>query len=438
MGKKQVKTEKTETAAPAGQGQPVVCATSVHRVLPVLTLLGQSAAQVVKAVDAEAEEEAVARVLTNLVNEGLVKESQAEGAPVRWRLLRDDELEERARQDVLGGENFRTRVRLRLDLHHASALEGGLEFYARLCAGQWEEVCHQLRLQGGAADQLLGGRSGGLSQLLEQLKGSLLGLAPNASWGVAPDSGTPGQLAWEVYTLVRHRRAWDFSPQGGIGVTFDEPLGSKKYAACARSWRPPQGRGPFATHVTTFAPQEYRMCVDIDRPLAAVLERALTMARRVMAGEVTALVELVRSGQAFREAAPSEEALSRAQVELAQWEQKLVAAQRARLQDPLDARLYMLAQTLRAHERCEREGTYNHPHGIDGCFVGRQEDIPHEGTYADLPGRHWLGYSRGRWKVVAARPGEEELGVLGESHSLQTALYMAVNVLSGSRPRSWS
>ena len=32
------------------------------------------------------------------------------------------------------------------------------------------------------------------------------------------------EIAWDLYTVIRHHLAWDNNPQGGIGVSFDSPM----------------------------------------------------------------------------------------------------------------------------------------------------------------------------------------------------------------------
>lgn len=40
------------------------------------------------------------------------------------------------------------------------------------------------------------------------------------------------EIAWDLYTVIRHRLAWDNNPQGGYGVSFDKPMqmGSEQLA----------------------------------------------------------------------------------------------------------------------------------------------------------------------------------------------------------------
>lgn len=41
-------------------------------------------------------------------------------------------------------------------------------------------------------------------------------------------------LAWELYTVIRHRIAWTNNPEGGYGCHFDKPISfsGKELAKC--------------------------------------------------------------------------------------------------------------------------------------------------------------------------------------------------------------
>ena len=53
---------------------------------------------------------------------------------------------------------------------------------------------------------------------------ALTGMEPHASYGIRSDR-VPDRyrVAYDMQQVIRHRLAWDRSPEGGFGVWFDEP-----------------------------------------------------------------------------------------------------------------------------------------------------------------------------------------------------------------------
>jgi hypothetical protein len=104
----------------------------------------------------------------------------------------------------------------------ARLLSEALDLLSRLHLGQWDAFTSHTRFYVEAP-------------YLEQLEHSktLLDLAKTYAWGLPPSASLSiynkkvaesGFLAWAAHRALRHRLSWDQTPEGGFGVTFDEPL----------------------------------------------------------------------------------------------------------------------------------------------------------------------------------------------------------------------
>ena len=109
----------------------------------------------------------------------------------------------------------------------AQVLVDALDLYSRIGMGQLGEIAHlarfgMLKTQCGEAPQIE--RIEDAKHRLDQATEVLFGFPPGASHGIhSPNVHDSFKTAWALQKAVRHRLAWDRSPQGGLGVQFDEP-----------------------------------------------------------------------------------------------------------------------------------------------------------------------------------------------------------------------
>lgn len=114
-----------------------------------------------------------------------------------------------------------TKYILELDVKQAKLLADICEKYARLRMGQWQELI----------DMCIDYNREDYFDAAAECKGALLSARKFAypelygeghSYGVG--KFTDGDMAWEIYEVLRNKIAWTEHPEGGIGVCFDKPM----------------------------------------------------------------------------------------------------------------------------------------------------------------------------------------------------------------------
>lgn len=111
---------------------------------------------------------------------------------------------------------------LEMNETQARILQKALEFYARVRNGQWREIpricldINDKHWHEKMEDSILfleGARKSVYPDLMKSL---------SHSYGVGkfPDA----DMAWELYTTVRHCMAWAKNPDGGCTVDYDPPI----------------------------------------------------------------------------------------------------------------------------------------------------------------------------------------------------------------------
>ncbi len=112
---------------------------------------------------------------------------------------------------------------LTVNVNQAAVLIRALDFFSRIGIGQIEEVENMLRLE----PHVLPGNGDAARAFLDAVKKQLMGLDANQSWGIfhatVPDHY---KEAWDLQQVIRHKLSWTLHPEGGIGISFDEPLKS--------------------------------------------------------------------------------------------------------------------------------------------------------------------------------------------------------------------
>lgn len=110
---------------------------------------------------------------------------------------------------------------LTMDEEQAQMLSKACELYARLKAGQWEELL-QLCLEW--KDPLFRNKyDAALIPLLDARKivyPELHGVGHSYGVGKLGDA----DLVWELHKVLEHRISWTRHPEGGMGVNFDAPI----------------------------------------------------------------------------------------------------------------------------------------------------------------------------------------------------------------------
>lgn len=114
-----------------------------------------------------------------------------------------------------------TKYILELDVKQAKLLAGICEKYARLRMGQWQELI------GMCIDYNREDYFDAAAECKEALLNARKFAYPELhgeghSYGVG--KFTDGDMAWEIYEVLRNKIAWTEHPEGGIGVCFDKPM----------------------------------------------------------------------------------------------------------------------------------------------------------------------------------------------------------------------
>lgn len=108
-------------------------------------------------------------------------------------------------------------------------LKESLEFYTRIHLGQLEAMEELFRFRGpieNRGDYDLSEHLDNCEQALAHLqeaKRLLTGLHPHQSKGLGQSSHLEANIAFDLMKVVRHRLAWERSPEGGMQVCFDDP-----------------------------------------------------------------------------------------------------------------------------------------------------------------------------------------------------------------------
>lgn len=179
------------------------------------------------------------RKLTALMNEGLVLQ-EGKGPTSTYRLKTLEEMQAEAMPAATGDK----KVFIEMSEKTARVVHAALELYARIGIGQFAEVVDMARM---GEFKRSDGTEITLEQLhtaehdVNQLKQSLLGFSPNSSFGIySPSVSARTKEAWAVAKCLRHRLAWDQTPEGNLGVWHDEPMDGEQIPGLAVHSGPPK------------------------------------------------------------------------------------------------------------------------------------------------------------------------------------------------------
>lgn len=127
------------------------------------------------------------------------------------------------------------KVQVTMTAEQAAIVMRACELMARIRIGQLDRVVEEIEdmsfaklpreepEHSQAFDQLIKDRdvANHYACLIKGLMFPEIGPYPGASYGVGHDKR--GDIAWEVYTTIRHKVSWHEHPEGGWGVNFDKP-----------------------------------------------------------------------------------------------------------------------------------------------------------------------------------------------------------------------
>lgn len=221
--------------------------------------------------------------------------------------------------------------------------------------------------------------------------------------------------AWEASVCVRHRLAWDATSQGCVGTWFDEPLARNIPEVWRVTSQGPRTEKELRTHL---------VFIDMDDAGKALLERALAIHTRIATGDYQVLLDLALTGGMYRaEHSPK-------------LDKELVAVLQKQLQDMRSQLLGLTSETA-GYEPPAPEGA----DAAERILAGLQ---PVNGTQP-LPENHWpalpAGYvarhHAGVYRLVGPSSTDGLKVQKGYSHSLQTLLYMAQNLVRGQPERNF-
>lgn len=106
-----------------------------------------------------------------------------------------------------------------VDEQQARILVAALDLYARIGIGQFTEVVRVYNYAWKMPIPMV-------DRLVDAMNGAklVIGFGPGGSYGIhSPDVHDVFRRAFDIQCVIRHRLAFDGTPEGGLGVDFDEP-----------------------------------------------------------------------------------------------------------------------------------------------------------------------------------------------------------------------
>lgn len=369
----------------------------------------------------------VHRKLEPLVAEGLVVRV-GEGPQAAYRLPTVQEALAKAETIRPDGQ-----VRMVLDKRTTWAVRESLELYTRLGIGQLEEVRQEVSMTDAGTLRPYETLER-LSDLLAGFKRHVLGFSSNASFGIHNPKLEPSiTKAWALMRTLRHRIAWDQTPEGRLGVWHDEPLLAEDSMAGLSAHSDTPGDDGKPTRYIVEMPRE---CVEL-------IGRAVKVALRVRTGDFGVLLDLAKEGMLRHNDgnAPTAEQLSAGDVLVAGMCSLLApAGEKSSLNVKLSASDVRLLEIIKACETFASAAdkvarTFDEAGLIELSTVS---DSPFAQTVDDLPEGMLLNFKGGKYRVIAPTGEDQMLTIIAESRSLQTVVQMARNRAGGAPARNFA
>jgi hypothetical protein len=144
----------------------------------------------------------------------------------------------------------------------SEVLCAALEMYSRVQTGQFWAMAEPWYFNHDNHRQLY--------DALDALKPIIFPELPhNGYHGIhSPKVADEAQMAWDIQQVIRHRLAWDKTPEGGIGVSFHDPLLSGLAPAAKIKG------GAITNSVREFCPCHYPRCPESRSHLLNKLENS--------------------------------------------------------------------------------------------------------------------------------------------------------------------
>lgn len=118
---------------------------------------------------------------------------------------------------------------LKISKKQAEIISKALDFYSRIGCGQMSEVLWHPSV----AKKMWVKDSNNLtenqwnnkviSQLLDNIKKIIWGYEPNEHGGITM-AEEDDKIAYDLHQVIRHKLAWEETPEGGITVDFHKPM----------------------------------------------------------------------------------------------------------------------------------------------------------------------------------------------------------------------
>lgn len=106
-----------------------------------------------------------------------------------------------------------------VDEAQARILVAALDLYARIGIGQFTEIVRVYNYEWKTPIPMV-------DRLVDAMDAAkrIVGFGPGGSYGIhSPDVHDVFRRAFDIQCVIRHRLAFDRTPEGGFGVDFDEP-----------------------------------------------------------------------------------------------------------------------------------------------------------------------------------------------------------------------
>lgn len=385
--------------------------TNVAANLPsrLLDLLGESpvsGAQLAEQLQEPAQR--VRRTLAQMQQEGLV--TQVGGG---WRRLTLAELFE---QEVSEGA---VTYRLTLNAAQAHVVQRALELLARLGMGQLGEIFEPVRwgtLRRPDGSEVSAQDIHDAEAALQRFKGLVVGM-PSTGYRSIGSSTVPelATCAWQASVRLRHRLAWDGEPAGAMGTLFDEPL----HQQVSVLWRV-SSQGPLSEKKL----RSHLVFIDMNEQGRALLHRALDTHTRITAADYQVLVELALTGDLYRsENSPKLDA-------------ELVVVLEKQMRD-MRHRLLGLSEQTADYQPPAPVGPDTAEQILAGLepLQGRAK-LP-ENQWPALPQGYTIRHQADHYRLVGPSVQDDAKAYKAHSHSLQTLLYIAHNLVAGRQSRNF-
>lgn len=364
--------------------------------------------------------------MQRLVKQALVSESR-QGRSVAYRVLRPEEQMEIAREDV----SRHRLVRIDITLQAAWILKGALENVARVGMGQIEQVTTALRCENfGERPRFTIEQLHDAEVIMNGMKRWLLdsGAGPSQQ-SAAPHWPDKMRLCWVLNRAVRFRLAWDRRPEGAMGVDFDEPISSEHMPGLM---------------VTSSANAQGLPWVHIEMiaATATIVAMALRVNARLIAGDFDAVIDLARDGWVRNARADLASEASKAMA--ASFTKQLADVLHIVPGSPLPPECAQSIGIADAIARAVSKPRAKPSHFVDANRVDVEAVVhgvsrgPMPASLSTLPSGHIVQRARGEFRVIGPDQSPDHLRVVSESHSLQTALLIALNVAQGGKGRNWT